>query len=96
MMKSQFDRNKIREFLDLVENERYDLRKYTKPVLVYMVDENEKVKYSLWEQDMLNRFGLENVDGWDYEEDIVFCPDWVQDEFDDEFDDDWDDDDDDD
>jgi hypothetical protein len=42
---------------------------------------------------MLNRFGLDNVDGWDYEEDIVFCPDWVRDDEDD--DDDWDDDDDD-
>jgi hypothetical protein len=93
MMKAQYEKNKIREFLDLVENEKYDLRKYTKPVLVFTVDENEKVKYSLWELDMLNRFGLDNVDGWDYEEDIVFCPDWVRDDEDD--DDDWDDDDDD-
>jgi hypothetical protein len=49
MMKAQYEKNKIREFLDLVENEKYDLRKYTKPVLVFTVDENEKVKYSLWE-----------------------------------------------
>mgnify|MGYP001420728719 FL=1 len=94
MMRAQFEKSKIREFLDLVENEKYDLRKYTRPVLVYTVDENEKVKYSLWESDLLHRFGLDNVDGWDYEEDILFCPDWVKDE--DEFDDDDDDDDDDD
>ncbi len=92
MMKAEKDRKKIREFLDLVENEKYDLRKYSRPVLVFCVDENKKVKYSLWESDLLDRFGLSNVDGWDYEEDISFCPDWV----DDYDEDDWDDDDDDD
>ena len=92
MMKAEKDRKRIREFLDLVENEKYDLRKYSRPVLVFCVDENKKVKYSLWESDLLDRFGLSNVDGWDYEEDISFCPDWV----DDYDDDDWDEDDDDD
>ncbi|HOE90447.1 MAG TPA: hypothetical protein PKZ69_02690 [Candidatus Cloacimonadota bacterium] len=93
MMKAQYEKRMIREFLDLVENEKYDLRKYSRPVLVYTVDENKIVKYSIWEEDLLRRFGLENVDGWDHEEDVLFCPDWVQDE--DEFDDDDDDDDDD-
>ena len=93
MMKMEKDKKKIREFLDLIENEKYELRKYTLPVLVYFVDENKKVKYSLWEHDLLIRYGLENVDGWDYEEDISFCPDWVEGGDDDEM---WDDDEDDD
>ena len=80
-MKAEKDRKKIREFFDLVENEKYDLRRYSRPVLVYMVDENKRVKYSLWEDDLLHRFGIENVDGWDYEEDSSFCPDWVIDMF---------------
>ena len=92
MMKAEKDRKKIREFFELVENEKYDLRRYSVPVLVYMVDENKRVKYSLWELDLLNRFGLENVDGWDYEEDSSFCPDWVMDDDDEDFDDDDDDD----
>ncbi|MCL1827008.1 MAG: hypothetical protein FWG20_03105 [Candidatus Cloacimonetes bacterium] len=91
-MKTESDRKKIREFLDLLDNEKYNLTRYSKPVLVYLVDENKRVKYSIWEEDMLNRFGVENVDGWDYEDDLSFCPDWVAD---DEDDDDWDDDDDD-
>jgi len=93
MMKAEKDRKKIREFFELVENEKYDLRRYSVPVLVYMVDENKRVKYSLWELDLLNRFGLENVDGWDYEEDSSFCPDWVMDDDDEDFDDDDDEDD---
>jgi serine protease inhibitor ecotin len=91
MMRAEHDRKKIREFFELIESDKYDLRKYSKPVLVYYVDENKKVKYSLWENDMLNRFGIDNVDGWDYEEDIAFCPDWVEDEEEDDFDDDDDD-----
>ena len=87
MMKTEKDKKKIREFLNLIENEKYDLRKYTRPVLVYFVDENKRVKYSIWDEDLLNRFGLENVDGWDYEEDIAFCPDWVDEENDDDIDD---------
>ena len=93
MMKTETDRKKILEFFNLVENEKYELRRYSKPVLVYCVDENKKVKYSLWEKDLLERYGLDNVDGWDFEEDLLFCPDWVQDEYDDEnYDDDDDDD----
>jgi hypothetical protein len=92
-MKSENDRKKIREFFNLVENEKYDLLKYTRPVLVYFVDEAKRVKYSLWEETLLERFGLENVDGWDFEEDLLFCPDWVGDDDDEDFD--WDDDDDD-
>ena len=87
-MKAEKDRKRIREFFDLVENEKYDLRKYSRPVLVYMVDENKRVKYSLWEDDLLHRFGLENVDGWDYEEDSSFCPDWVMDDDDEDEDED--------
>ena len=88
MMKTERDKKRIREFFNLVENEKYDLRKYSVPVLVYFVDENKRVKYSLWDGDLLNRFGLENVDGWDFEEDISFCPDWIEGEVDDET---WDD-----
>ena len=94
MMKMEKDRKRIREFFNLVENESYDLRKYSVPVLVYCVDEHKMVKYSLWDFDLLQRYGLENVDGWDYEEDLGFCPDWVRDDDDDDFDDDDDDDDD--
>ena len=91
MMRVEKDKKKIREFLDLIENDKYDLRRYSKPVLVYYVDENKRVKYSLWENDLLTRFGENNVDGWDFEEDLLFCPDWVSEEEDDEG---WDDDDD--
>ena len=64
MMHKETDKTRIREFLDLLGNERYDLRKYTRPVLVYKV-EDKTVFYSIWEDDLLNRFGLSNVDGWD-------------------------------
>ncbi|MCD4828708.1 MAG: hypothetical protein K8R90_04660 [Candidatus Cloacimonetes bacterium] len=70
-------RERIREFFDLIECEHYELRKFSHPALVFKVDD-EKVYYSLWEEDLLNRFGLENVDGWDYTEDILFCPDWIR------------------
>jgi hypothetical protein len=88
MMKLEVDRKKIREFLEFVENEKYDLRKYSKPALVYFVDDDKRVKYSLWENDDLHRFGLNNVDGWDFEDDLLFCPDWVQEKFEDEEDED--------
>jgi len=84
-MKAEKDRKKIVEFFDLIENEKYDLRKFSRPVLVYGVDEDKMVKFSLWESDMLERFGLKNVDGWDYEEDSSFCPDWVLDADDEDF-----------
>ena len=93
-MKVEKDKKRVREFLTLTENEKYDLRKYTHPVLVYFIDENLKVKYSIWENDLLTRFGLDNVDGWDYDEDISFCPDWIRDEAEDDEDDFLDDDDD--
>ncbi|MCL2064541.1 MAG: hypothetical protein FWG98_09250 [Candidatus Cloacimonetes bacterium] len=87
MMKVEKDKKRIREFFNLIENDKYDLRKYNMPTLVYFIDENKKVKYSLWEMDLLNRFGLENVDGWDYEEDIAFCPDWIEGDIDDDLED---------
>ena len=92
MMKTEKDRKKIVEFFDLIENDKYDLRKYTKPILVYYIDQENRVKYSLWENSLLERYGLENVDGWDFEEDISFCPDWMTDTI--ELDEDDDDDDD--
>ncbi len=67
---------RIREFFDLTD-QLYTLRKYHKPVLVYEVAE-DKVRYSLWEAELLERFGLDNVDGWDYTEDVFFCPDWMR------------------
>jgi hypothetical protein len=48
--------------------------------------------YSFWEEETLTRFGLHNVDGWDFEEDLLFCPDWVADQTEDDEDDDFDDD----
>ncbi len=70
---------KIREFLDMVENHKVELRRYRVPVLVWAISDGT-VYYSFWESDMLDKFGLENVDGWDYEEDKLFCPDWVEDD----------------
>ncbi len=83
MMSVQKDRDKIREFFDLLEDEHYDLRKFSRPCLVYKVD-SDRIYYSLWEESLLMRFGIENVDGWDYTEDVLFCPDWVRGEFDDD------------
>ncbi|OQY40169.1 MAG: hypothetical protein B6226_00395 [Candidatus Cloacimonetes bacterium 4572_65] len=91
MYNSEADKEKIKEFLYLIENEKIDLRRFTRPVLVWIV-KDQKVGYTIWEEDLLKRFGLENVDGWDYDEDISFAPDWIL--GDDEFDDDDDDDDD--
>lgn len=86
------DSKRIKEFLDLVENHKIDIRHYKNPVLVWSVEEGV-CRYSFWEEETLDRFGLNNVDGWDYEEDNLFCPDWISDE-DDKYDDDDDDDDD--
>lgn len=85
---------KIKEFVDLVENHKIDLRHYKSPVLVWGIQEGT-VYYSFWEAELLQRFGLDNVDGWDFEEDLLFCPDWVGDTEDDDADFDDDDDDDD-
>lgn len=76
MMNMEKDRERIREFFDLIESEHYDLRKFGRPVLVFKVHD-DRVYYSLWEETLLERYGLENVDGWDYEEDVLFCPDWM-------------------
>ncbi len=91
--KQESTTKKIKEFLDLVENHKIDIRHYKSPVLVWAVQDGT-VYYSFWEADTLLRYGLENVDGWDFEEDQLFCPDWVADN-DADFDDDLDDDDDD-
>ncbi|MBT3169177.1 MAG: hypothetical protein HN952_02350 [Candidatus Cloacimonetes bacterium] len=87
MMIAEKNIKKIQEFFDLT-NEDYKLRKFKLPVLVYEVTA-DKVRYSLWENDLLEKFGVENVDGWDKTEELVFCPDWIQgdDDFDDEDDD---------
>jgi hypothetical protein len=93
--RQESDPQKLREFLDLVENHKVEIRRYKHPVLVWGIKEGT-VYYSFWEQDILERFGLANVDGWDYEEDLLFCPDWVgdlEDEYLDDVDDDEDDDD---
>ncbi len=91
--KQENSAKKIKEFLDLVENHKIELRHYHSPVLVWAVQEGT-VYYSFWEQETLDKYGLDNVDGWDFEEDALFCPDWVADADTDE--DDFDDDDDDD
>lgn len=76
--RQESDPLKLREFLNLVENVKVDIRRYKHPVLVWAVKEGT-VYYSFWEQDILDRFGIANVDGWDYDEDLLFCPDWVGD-----------------
>ncbi len=87
MMKTEKDRKKILDFFQLINNEKYNMRKYSRPVLVYKVEDGD-VFYSLWEESLLMQYGLEYVDGWDYKEDLLFCPDWMSDEDDDdEFDD---------
>lgn len=86
------DPKKIREFLDLSENHKIELRHYKNPILVWAVAEGTAY-YAIWEQEVLDRFGLGNVDGWDFEEDLLFCPDWMGD-LDDDDDDNFDDDDD--
>jgi hypothetical protein len=93
MFQKETNLDKIKEFFEL-NDKIYELRKFTKPALVYIIDD-DKVKYSLWEEDILDRFGLKNVDGWDATEDLIFCPDWLQhpDEFDDDEDIDLDEDD---
>jgi len=84
VFKQETDKKRIMEFLDLVENDKVELRNYKKPVLVWAVDD-DTVYYSFWEQELLDKFGIDNVDGYDYRENLGFCPDWVSD------DDDWDD-----
>lgn len=83
---------KIKEFVNLVENPKIELRHYKDPVLVWALQDGT-VYYTIWENETLSRFGLKNVDGWDYEEDLLFCPYWMNPEEDE--DDDLDDDDDD-
>ena len=85
------NKKEIKEFLDLVENHKIELRHYKRPILVWAVEEGV-CYYSFWEEETLDRFGLQNVDGWDFEEDLLFCPDWVADDDDDLFNDDDDDD----
>lgn len=75
MMIKEDNKNRIREFFDLTDQSR-KLRYYHNPVLVYQIFE-DKVRYSLWEAELLNRFGLQNVDGWDYTEELIYCPDWM-------------------
>lgn len=93
VFKQESTAKRIKEFLDLVENHKLELRHYREPVLVWAVQDGT-VYYSMWEHETLSRYGLENVDGWDFEEDQLFCPDWVADdeEVDDLYDDDEDDD----
>lgn len=87
LMKAQRDRKLIKEFFELIGNP-FSLRKYSNPVLVYDIF-NDDVRYSVWEEDMLDRFGLENVDGWDKKENSMFCPDWMIDDGEEEDDDDF-------
>lgn len=85
-MIAEKDKKRIWEFFELSDTD-FNLRKYRKPVLVYKVD-GDKIRYSLWEEELLERFGLKNVDGWDASEDLIYCPDWMRDDIDDDIDDD--------
>lgn len=91
VFKQEKDSRKIKDFVDLVENHKLELRHYKDPILVWAVQDGT-VYYTIWENELLDKFGLENVDGWDYEEDLLFCPDWMNPEEDE--DEDLDDDDD--
>lgn len=91
VFRSEDNRKKIKEFLDLIDNNKIELRHYKNPVLVWGNDDGI-CHYSLWEAEILDRFGLENVEGWDYKEDLLFCPDWIAGEDEDDLDDDIDDD----
>ena len=91
MMNAERDLKRIKEFFELNKTE-FNLRQFHKPVLVYDIVD-DKVRYSLWEMEILDRFGLKNVDGWDKTENIIFCPDWMQGNYEDEEDFDLDDDD---
>ena len=82
MMTAEKDKNRIKEFFELSGMD-FNLRKYHKPILVYEVAD-DKVRYSLWEEEILDRYGLKNVDGWDKTENVAFCPDWMQGEEDDD------------
>ena len=84
MMTAEKDRSRIKEFFELTSSD-FNFRKFHKPVLVYEVVD-DKVRYSLWEEELLNRFGLKNVDGWDATEEAIYCPDWMRE--DEELDDD--------
>ena len=90
--KQESNFKKLKEFLDMVENHHIELRRYKNPVLVWAVQDGT-VYYAFWEEEMLSKFGLNNVDGWDYEEDVLFCPDWIDEDADWDEDDDLDDDD---
>ncbi len=81
-MLAERNKERIKEFFELSETD-FNLRKFHKPVLVYAID-GDKVRFSLWEEEMLEKFGLENVDGWDRTEELIFCPDWMQGNEDDE------------
>lgn len=70
------DLKKIKELIDLSENHKIELRHYKHPVLVWAVSDGT-AHYAIWEEELLDKFGLENVDGWDFEEDLLFCPDWM-------------------
>lgn len=74
--RKESDTRKIKEFLDLSENHKIELRHYKCPVLVWAVSEGTAY-YAIWEAEVLDKFGLENVDGYDFEEDLLFCPDWM-------------------
>ena len=75
-MKTEENLDKIREFLDLVDNSKVILGAYKRPILVYDIVDDD-VRYSVWEADMLATFGLKNVDGWDFVDSVFFCPDWM-------------------
>lgn len=84
IFRQESDPKKIKEFVDMVDNLKLEMRRYKYPVLVWAVKEGT-VYYTIWEKEVLEKFGLESVDGWDFEEDALFCPDWIE-----ESEDDWD------
>ncbi len=75
-MVAENDIKRIKEFFYLLDNDKMEVVKFSKPVLVYEI-KDDKIFYSLWEEEILDKYGLKNVDGWDYEDSIFFAPDWL-------------------
>jgi len=68
-------RKRIMEFLQLIEKNVH-FERFLKPVLTYSFDD-DLVYFSIWEEDILEKFGFENIYGHDFKESIFFCPDWM-------------------
>ncbi len=74
----EYDKERIKQFLQLLER-KIDFERFNKPILSYKT-EGDYVYYTVWEEEILERLGLENISGYDYRDPIFFCPDWITNE----------------